>query len=461
MENNMTTGRPLPLILKFVVPIFFGFIFQQFYNMVDTVIVGRFVSPNALAAVGSTGTIMFLVIGLANGLSTGFTVLTSQLYGAKDREGARRSFVNGILLSAISVLVLTALFLALMHPILKVMSTPADIYDDAYAYIATICAGSFTIVFYNFFAASLRAIGDSKHPLYFLILAALLNIVLDLLFIIVFRLGTFGAALATDVSQAISALACLLYIVRRVEVLRPKRAYFRLDKNFSGKQLNIGVPMALQFGITASGTMVMQAAINVYGSVAVGGFTAASKVINLMTAGMPSIGQTMAAYVGQNYGYGDMDRVHRGTTDALLLMIVYSVVNGVLSMVLLPYIIRLFFDSGVDVSAYLPYARTYCFESVFFYIPLSMIFIYRNAMQGCGYGKTALTLGFMELIARLVSALISMRIGSYALAVGSDGIAWGTTGVLAIFLYLWVRKREVEKFAKKRAENSLEVGAGI
>lgn len=449
MGNNMTTGRPLTLILRFVTPVFFGFVFQQFYNMVDTIIVGRYVSPNALAAVGSTGTIMFLIIGLATGLSTGFTVLTSQLFGAKDEDGTRRSFVNGILLSAISVLILTVIALVLMHPLLSAMSTPADIYDDAYDYIATICAGSFTLVFYNFFAASLRAIGDSRHPLYFLVLSVILNIVLDLVFIIAFGLGTFGAALATDVSQGVSAVACLWYILRKVKVFYPKRTDFRLDKNFSAKQLNIGVPMALQFGITASGTMVMQAAINIYGSVAVGGFTAASKVINLMTAGMPSIGQTMAAYVGQNYGYGDMDRVHRGTIDAMLISVIYSIAMGVLSVVSLPYIIRLFFDSGVDIAAYTPFARIYCYESAVFYIPLAMIYIYRNSMQGCGYGKTALVLGIMEFVARLTSALISMRIGSYALAVGSDAIAWGTTGFLALFLYLAVRRREVRKFGGK------------
>ena len=449
MNSKMTTGKPLPIILKFVIPIFLGFVFQQFYNMVDSVIVGRFVSPTALAAVGSTGTIMFLIMGLANGMTTGYTVLISQKYGAGDKEGTRRAFVNAILLGIISTAVITVIAYLLMNPILKLMNTPSDIYDDAYAYIITICLGSFALIGYNLLAAALRAIGNSKTPLYFLVFAALLNIVLDLVFIIGLKLGTFGAALATDISQGLSAILCIVYIIRNVEVLRPKKTDWHLDKDFSAKQLNIGIPMALQFGITASGTMVMQASINIYGSTAVGGFTAAGKVVNLMTAGMPSLGQTMAAYVGQNYGYGDLDRVHQGTKDAMKIAAVYSVINGVLSIVLLPYVIGIFFDSSVDIAQYLPYAKTYVWQCALFYIPLAMIFIYRNAMQACGYGKTALTLGIMELITRLTTAFVSMAIGSYALAVAGDGLSWVTAGILSLALYLVVLKQLRHKLHRK------------
>ena len=447
MNNKMTQGKPLPIILKFVIPIFLGFVFQQFYNMVDTVIVGRFVSPGALAAVGSTGTIMFLVMGLANGMTTGYTVLISQKFGAGDKEGTRRAFVNAILLGIISTAIITVISYLIMHPLLKLMNTPADIYDDAYAYIITICLGSFALIGYNLLAASLRAIGNSRTPLYFLIFAALLNIVLDLVFIIGLKLGTFGAALATDVSQGVSALLCIIYIIRKIDILKPHRSDWHLNKDYSFKQLNIGIPMALQFGITASGTMVMQASINIYGSVAVGGFTAAGKVINLMTAGMPSLGQTMAAYVGQNYGYGDLDRVHQGTKDAMKIAVVYSLLNAVLSLVLLPKVISLFFDSGVDLSSYMPYAWTYVNECILFYIPLGMIFIYRNAMQACGYGKTALTLGIVELLTRLATAFISMKIGSYALAVAGDGLAWLTAGIFSVILYLIVLKQIRKSFA--------------
>ncbi len=441
MESSMTKGRPLTLLLKFVLPIFLGFIFQQFYNMVDTVIVGRYVSPTALAAVGSTGTIMFMIMGLANGMTTGYTVLISQRYGADDPEGTRIAFVNAILLGIISTAVVTVTALSVMHPLLRLMNTPADIYNDAYAYISTICAGSIALIGYNLLAASLRAIGNSRTPLYFLIFSAFLNIGLDLVFIVGFHLGTFGAALATDLSQAASAVLCMIYIVRKVKVLRPRAKDWHLHKEYSLKQLNIGIPMALQFGITASGTMVMQSSINIYGSTAVTGFTAAGKVVNLMTAGMPSIGQTIAAYAGQNFGYGDLDRVDQGTRDAMKIAAVYSIVNGILSVVLLPIIIGFFFDPGVDVASYLPYARAYVYACVPFYIPLAMIFIYRNAMQACGYGKTALMLGIVELLARFGTAFLSMKLHSFNMAVAGDAAAWVTAGVFSIILYVFVMKQ--------------------
>ena len=441
MKSTMTKGRPLTLLLKFVIPIFLGFIFQQFYNMVDTVIVGRYVSPTALAAVGSTGTIMFMIMGLANGMTTGYTVLISQKYGAEDYEGTRKAFVNAILLGIISTAIVTIVALMVMHPLLRIMNTPEDIYNDAYAYISTICAGSIALIGYNLLAASLRAIGNSRTPLYFLIFSAILNIALDLVFIVGFHLGTFGAALATDLSQAASAVLCTIYIVKKVDVLRPKKTDWHLRRDYSLKQLNIGIPMALQFGITASGTMVMQSSINIYGSTAVTGFTAAGKVVNLMTAGMPSIGQTMAAYCGQNFGYGDLDRVHQGTKDAMKIASVYSIINGVLSVVLLPVIIGFFFDMCVDVASYLHYAKAYVYACVPFYIPLAMIFIYRNAMQACGYGKTALMLGIVELFARFFTAFLSIRIHSFNLAVAGDATAWVTAGIFSIILYLFVMKQ--------------------
>lgn len=448
MNGKMTEGKPLPILLRFVIPILLGFIFQQFYNMVDTVIVGRFVGPEALAAVGSTGTIMFMIMGVANGLTTGYTVLISHQFGAGSKEGTRKAFVNAMILGLISTAVVTVIAILVMPTLLHVMNTPDDIYDYAYAYITTICAGSIALIGYNLFAASLRAIGNSKTPLYFLIFSAILNIVLDLLFIIGFGMGTFGAALATDISQGASAILCIIYIYKKVDILRPAKGSWKLDKDFSLKQLNIGVPMALQFGITASGTMVMQASINIYQSVAIGGFTAAGKVVNLMTAGMPSIGQTTAAFVGQNYGAGDLERVNQGTIDAMKISVIYSVITGILSVIMMPYIVSMFFDKGVNIGEYLPYSRIYITEAALFYIPLAMIFIYRNAMQACGYGKTALMLGVMELVSRLLTAFVSMKMHSYAIAVAGDALSWFTTGVFSFILFKVVMKQLKQRLEK-------------
>ena len=447
MQATLTEGKPLTIILRFMVPLFVGNVFQQFYNMVDTIIVGKFVGASALAAVGSTGTIMFLVLGVANGMATGFTVLTSQKYGAKLDDEARATVSNGIILSAIVIVVLTALSLLFMHPVLKLMNTPDDIYDDAYSYISVICMGIAALVFYNLFSAFLRAIGNSRIPLYSLIFSALMNIVLDVVFIVNFHMGVAGAAWATNISQGIAALLCVVYIIKKEPVLTPSRNMWRLNRQYTKQQLYIGVPMALQFGITASGTMIMQSAINIYGSVAVAGFTAASKVQNLLTQGMLAIGQTMTSYSGQNFGKGDLDRINHGVKDAMIIMTIYSIAAGIIVVLALPYFMMLFFSADVSLETLLPWARVYIIECAIAYIPLSAIFIFRNSMQGCGYGMTAMMLGIVEFTARLFAALISIRIGSYALAVGSDPLAWLTAGIVSVILYAHV----IKDIRRKRA----------
>lgn len=266
MEQDMTQGKPLSIILKFTLPLLVGNIFQQFYNMADTIIVGRFVGANALAAVGSTGTVMFLIIGFAQGITAGFTILTSQRYGAKDEKAVRASVANGILLSVLVTILITVVGLSTMKPLLLLMNTPEDIFADAYTYSMLICSGVVACIFYNLFSSLLRAIGNSKVPLFFLVFSACLNVVLDLLLILCFHMGVAGAAIATNISQGVSAVLCLIYIYKNVPVLCPERTQWRLSASDTAYQMRMGIPMALQFSITASGAMVMQAAINLFGS---------------------------------------------------------------------------------------------------------------------------------------------------------------------------------------------------
>lgn len=435
LATDMTTGKPLGLILRFTVPLLIGNIFQQFYNMCDTIIVGNFVGTGALAAVGSTGTIMFLIFGLSVGLTTGFTVLTSQKFGAGDMEGTRRSVANGILLSCIVIVGLTIICMFAMNPLLKLMNTPADIYADAYAYISVISLGIVCSVSYNLFSGYLRAIGNAKVPLYFLIFSACLNIGLDLLFIIVFKMGTAGAAWATNLAQGISAVLCWIYIVKIVPCLTPRKNQWKLNSDDTRKQLSIGIPMSLQYAITASGTMIMQTAINMFGSVAVASFTATSKIMNILTQAFMALGQTMATYCGQNTGKLDLKRIHEGTACSMKINVIYALIAAVLGVTTLKLFLPLFFSSGTDMASILPYAKTYMYVSVIFFIPLGMIFIYRNAMQGCGYGMSAMILGISELAARLIMAVISIKTSSYLLAVSCDAAAWVTAGLLSFFLF--------------------------
>ena len=444
MQNDMTQGNPLPIILKFTLPLLIGNMFQQLYNMADTIIVGHFVGEDALAAVGSTGTIMFLVLGFATGMSSGFTVLTSQKFGAKDEAGTRKSVTNAIFLSSVLIIFMTVVSLAFMKPLLKWMNTPDNIFADAYTYISIICIGTIASVFYNLFSAFLRAVGNSKIPLVFLVFSALLNVVLDLFFIINLKMGVAGAAWATDLSQGISAILCLIYIYKKVPSLKPQKQDWKFEWHYASHQLSVGIPMALQFGITASGTIVMQSAINMFGSVAVAGVTAASKVQSLVTQGMVAMGQTMASYTGQNYGKMELDRIKKGVKCAISADIIYALISSVVVCLALPYLLKLFFAADVNIGEMLPWAKTYIYQCAVFYIPLSFIFVFRNTMQGCGYGLMPMLGGVVEFFARLAAALAAMQLGNFNLAVGCDPIAWVSACIFTWAGWIWVRK-DIEK----------------
>lgn len=444
METDMTKGNPLSVILKFTFPLFLGNIFQQLYNMVDTIVVGRFVGPDALAAVGSTGTIMFLVIGFSQGMSTGFTVLTSQRFGAGDAKGAKHSVANGTILSAFVIAIMTAVSLFFMKPLLRLMNTPENIFQDAHTYISIICIGIVANVFYNLFSSFLRAVGNSRIPLLFLAFSSGLNLVLNLLFVIVFQMGVSGSAWATNVSQGISAVLCILYIYKKVPALAPDRDQWTLSKWDTRHQLSVGIPMALQFGITASGTMIMQSAINLFGSTAVAAYTAANKFQNLAVQGMIATGQTMATYSGQNYGKGDIKRIRLGVRLALGTGVVYSLICSAAVCLALPFALKLFFSGEVDLATMMPWAKTYIYLCAAFYIPLGTIFIFRNTMQGCGYGFLPMLGGVTELTARLVTAAIAMHLLSFRLSCACDPAAWASAALFTGISYIFVMKK-VEK----------------
>ena len=302
VQHDMTSGSPMRIILSFTFPIFLGNVFQQFYNMADAVIVGKFVGTGALAAVGSTGTIMFLIYGFVVGMTAGFTVLTAQKFGAGDMRAMRKTVSGACILSLIIGVILTAAFMLLMKPWLELMNTPDDIFGDAYSYIMIISAGILAQMLYNLLASILRALGNSRVPLYFLILSALLNIVLDLVLIIFFHMGTAGAAVATVISQGVSGLLCMAYIVKEVPILRMCREDWHLSGSLLGIQLRIGIPMALQYSITAIGTMMVQSSLNILGSTLVAAFTAASKIEQVVTQAFVRYGDYYGDIRSPEYG---------------------------------------------------------------------------------------------------------------------------------------------------------------
>ncbi len=441
MQQDMTTGRILPVILRFTLPLFIGNIFQQFYSMADTIIVGRYLGAAALAAVGATSTVSFLLLGFAMGLSSGFAVLTAQQFGAHDPDGVRISVSNGIQLAVLLSAALTALGLLVVPGLLVLMHTPADILADATKYMLIICRGLAASMFYNLFSSFLRSVGNSRAPLFFLIFSSCLNIFLDIFFIVRMGMGVDGAAVATVLSQGLSAALCLLYIILRVHVLVPSRRHWGFHREATLHQLRMGIPMALQFSVTASGTIVMQAAINMFGSVAVAAFTAAWRIQNILTQGMIAMGQTMAAFCGQNFGKKDFARIREGVRTAVRIEILYSAASGVAAVIFLPLIMRLFFSAGSDLQALMPWAMTYTVECAVFFIPLSFIFIFRNAMQGCSYSFLPLMGGVIEMAARVLCAIAGIYFHSYLLSAGCDGAAWLTAGVFTLLAFRYMMRQ--------------------
>lgn len=439
MERDMTVGSPARIIFNFTVPVFIGNLFQQFYSMVDTIVVGKFVGTKALAAVGSTGTINFLIIGFLLGMTAGFTVLTSQRYGARDMDGMRKTVAMAGILSIIVSAVMTVISMVFMRPLLTLMNTPEDIFEGAYTYIMIICAGIAAQVLYNLLSSILRALGNSKTPLYFLILAATLNVVLDLVFIINFHMGVAGAAYATVISQGVSGLLCLVYIVKKVEVLKLNKYDWAFDGDVAMLQLKIGFPMALQYSITAIGAMMVQAALNVFGSIAVAAFTAASKIEQIVTQAYVALGVTMATFCAQNAGAGKLERIREGFRKATLMGAVYGVITGAVLFFYGKYMTGMFISDNLEQI--IGYVDTYLRCVGLFLIPLTIVNIYRNGIQGMGFGALPMLSGVAELVGRGAVAVAASICGSYVGICLASPAAWVlAAGVLLVMYYYIVKK---------------------
>lgn len=438
MQTDMTMGKPFKMILNFTIPVFIGNIFQQFYSMVDAIIVGKFVGTKGLAAVGATGTITFLILGFLMGLTAGFTVLTSQKFGAGKMEEMRQTVGNAAVLSAIVSAIMTAVSMLGMRTLLVFMHTPADIFDDAYTYIMIICGGIFAQVLYNILASILRALGNSRTPLYFLIISAVLNIILDLVFIIVFHWGAPGAAWATVISQGISGILCLLYIVKYVPELRLKKSDWKLRGNLVKSQISVGIPMGLQFSITAIGTMMVQSALNMLGSYHVAAFTAGNKIENIFTQAYVALGTAMATYNAQNIGAGKLERVRDGFRKANIIGIGYSIITGIVLVTVGKYLSYLFIsDNAAEV---IPMVDTYLRCVGIFLIPLHFVNVLRNGIQGMGYGILPMMAGVAELAGRGVTAVIAAERMSYFGTCMASPMAWIIASALLIGMYFYVMK---------------------
>lgn len=443
MTKDMTSGNPLKIILLFSIPILLGNLFQQFYNMVDTIIVGRYLGEEALAAVGSTGCLMFLVLGFANGIAQGFGVMVSHAFGAKDFRLLKHYVALSLMLTVIVSVLLTIPTVTASRQLLIWMNTPENILVLADDYIKVIFAGIILTMFYNVLSGILRGIGDSKTPLYFLVFSSILNIVLDIFLIVTVKLGTAGAAYATIIAQGASAVFCFFYMFHKFDILRTSRADYYIDAVGVKNMLSVGIPMALNYSITAIGTMIMQSAVNVFGSSVVAAFTAASKVTNIATQTMPTLGAAFATYCGQNLGAGKYNRIYEGMKQGFFLCIFATVAAAFICIFGGEFIVSWFVSNPSEEI--FTYAMQYLTVASWFFLPLAMIFLYRNALQGLNEGLVPMLSGVIELLCRFaVIALIPKSAGFFGVCF-ADPAAWVGAGLPLLVTYLlWKRKKQAQ-----------------
>lgn len=422
MTKNMTSGNPAKLIFFFALPLIIGNIFQQFYSMADTMIVGRTIGVTALAAVGCTGSLSFFIIGFVNGFTSGLAVITAQRFGAKDMEGVKKSFATGILLTIFLSIGMTILAVLIARPVLELLQTPAEILDDATSYITIIFAGIGATALFNLCSNMLRALGDSKMPLCFLVIACLLNIVLDLVLILFFHMGVAGAGTATVFSQLVSGICCLIYIKYKVPAFWISRKHFELHRREVSAQLRIAFPMAFQMSIIAIGSLIVQSVLNTFGSTAVASYTAAQKIDSIATMPLNSFGSAMSTYTAQNYGAGKQDRIRKGVTQCILMSVSFSIVMGLVNIFFGGNLASLFV--GNSEPQVLENARTYLSISGSLYWSLALLFIYRFTLQGLGNSSIPTLSGVLELLMRIFAALVLARLAGFTGICCSCPLAW-------------------------------------
>lgn len=430
MTKDMTTGSPLKLIIGFCIPMMLGNLLQQLYNIVDAVIVEHYLGDTAVGAVGSTGSIIFLIIGFATGICSGFGILIARAYGAGDYSSMRKYVMNSVYLCGAVSVILTTLTLIFTRSILELMNTPEDIIDRAYSFLFVTFAGISVTILYNILSCVMRALGDSRSPLIFLGISTVLNVFLDIAFIKGLGFDVEGAAIATVISQFIASMLCLYYIRKKFDILIPDKNELKFEPRAAKELISVGVPMALQFSITAIGSIIIQNEINKLGTSYVVAVTAATKIQSLMIGPMECLGVTLATYCGQNKGARKYDRIKAGLARGAVLSLCYCVVAWAVANLFGKYIALLFIDTRS--TEIIDLAVDYLRITTLFYPVLGILFLFRNALQGLGYSMLPMTAGITELAARIFVARILVGLIGYTGVCLASPAAWIAADILLL-----------------------------
>lgn len=431
--QDMTQGNETSLLLKFTLPMLVGNIFQQFYNMVDSIIVGNYVGKNALAAVGMTSSLNFLYFALCNGFATGAGVLMSQYFGMKNEKRVKDSIGNAVYLMLAMGLLVSVIAVAVSRPVLVLLNTPEAIFEDALLYCRIVFGGLIEVVFYNGIAAMLRALGDAKTPLIFLIIASILNVIGDLVFVLNFNMGVAGVALATIIAQALSAIGCIAYAVLRNPYFKLSRENFKPDRRLLGKCISLGVPFGFQGGLIAVSLVALQSIINQFGETVIAAFTATTRIEQLIQQPYNSLGSAVATFTGQNLGAGKVERVQRGYRKSSLIVIVFSLIMCAIMFLFGDNLVRLFVNDPEVVAIGGAGIRI----PSLFYIPLGMIYVARSVLNGAGDSRFAFVSGLVEVIGRVGFSMILVKLPvfGYWAVWFTTGLTWLITGAVCMIRY--------------------------
>ena len=451
MTHDLTSGKPLKMVLQFTIPVLLGLLLQQVYSVVDTAIVGHALGVMALGGVGATSSVNYLVIGFCTGLCTGMAIPVAQAFGANDVRQLRRYIGNCVWLCVIVSAALLALTLPACRLLLTAMGTPEEEMSYAFDYIFVIFIGIPAIILYNMGACVLRALGDSRSPVWFLAIASLINIVLDLLTVCVLDWGVRGAAVATVVSQAVSGVLCVWYMRRRFPVLRMEKDDWRLRSREASRLLGMGVPVGLQCSITAIGSVILQTAVNSLGAICVAGVAAATKLFQLFCCPYDALAMAATNFVGQNLGAGKYDRIRQGIFACCLLGVVYCAVHFLLAQFGTPYAILLFIRPE-EAEAVLPFAWKMCRMDAYFGLFLMLVNVLRLSIQGMGYSRLSLLSGVLEMVARIFISVWAVPQFGFAAACMANPLAWVLANcflIPSVFKCLEARRRQAERVRRE------------
>lgn len=440
--NDMTKGDPKKQILAFMVPVLLGNLFQQFYNVMDIIIVGNFLGVDALAAVGMTGSISFFVVGWICGMTSGFGILIAQAFGAGDNSRLKHYVAVSVYICIAFAIAMSVGLTVANEYILRMMNTPDNIFGDTKAYIGVIYAGLSASILFNMLASIARAMGDSKTPLYFLTFSSVVNISLDLLFVGVLPFGVVGAAYATIISQGLSGILCLIYVMKKYPEVHFGREEAKFKWYTVYKLMSMGIPMGLQFSITAIGSIIVQSSLNLLGATYIAAYAAAMKIQGILMQVSIALGSSVANFVGQNFGAGRIDRVRKGVKIALVISVIVNVLSMIVAYDFCPSLVVYFAE---DTTGELVAIARQCFHvSLWFYIPLGLIFVYRNALQGIGNGFVPMMGGVCELLARGITVLLAFESLQFIAICISDPIAWFSALVPLIPFYYWTMHKMIK-----------------